>query len=508
MMCACEEWVELKPENSVTFENAFDTEKDIEAALFGAEQSLRVNMTSAPYSPEMRGEYSDYRHSNSYDFLREEDPEAYVAQWNWNYNVIAAANVALPYINKVDMPQERRDFYRGEIAFFKAFVYLDLVRRWGDCVMIQDEVELKPIGKTNWPKVTDYAITLAKEAVRLLPEWNELKESSGASVTHRARPCKGAANAVLAHLCAWKAGCKYMAQPQDRDYDEQLLWRMVDTACTAIINRPDIYDLESTPDEVCTKTFVDGGKECIFESVFRGYWNEFDEMTESNMTNLGRRYEAYPAIPGKKIGDNKKTEYRILNSTVREMFQDYTDGGTPVTDLRRDAWFYEFETMEQEDEEITGGYAYPYKWRYARVATDGYMAGQFINFDQNKTWWRLADIYLLRAECRARLNDRAGAIADLNKIRNRAKAKRYNESEYDGNLRYAIFKEREKELLMEGTRYFDVLRNGYYKTELYGNFRNVSDQDVVDGVFFNALESTLYWDNPLMRQNTYWLKRQ
>lgn len=175
MMYACEEWVELKPENSVTFENAFDTEKDIEAALFGAEQSLRVNMTSAPYSPEMRGEYSDYRHSDSYDFLREEDPEAYVAQWVWNYNVIAAANVALPYLNKVDMPQERRNFYRGEIAFFKAFVYLDLVRRWGDCVMIQDEVELKPIGKTNWPKVTDYAITLAKEAVRLLPEWERIE---------------------------------------------------------------------------------------------------------------------------------------------------------------------------------------------------------------------------------------------------------------------------------------------------------------------------------------------
>ena len=76
MMYACEEWVELKPENSVTFENAFDTEKDIEAALFGAEQSLRVNMTSAPYSPEMRGEFSDYRQINSYDLLREEDPEA------------------------------------------------------------------------------------------------------------------------------------------------------------------------------------------------------------------------------------------------------------------------------------------------------------------------------------------------------------------------------------------------------------------------------------------------
>ncbi|MFR7878645.1 MAG: RagB/SusD family nutrient uptake outer membrane protein [Butyricimonas paravirosa] len=86
------------------------------------------------------------------------------------------------------------------------------------------------------------------------------------------------------------------------------------------------------------------------------------------------------------------------------------------------------------------------------------------------------------------------------------KQKRYEETEYNGDLRYAIFKEREKELLMEGTRYCDVLRNEYYKTELYGNFRNVSDQDVVDGVFFNALEDYVFQDNPLMRQNAYWLK--
>ena len=157
---------------------------------------------------------------------------------------------------------------------------------------------------------------------------------------------------------------------------------------------------------------------------------------------------------------------------------------------------------------VNDGYAYPYKWRYARVAMEGWNAGQFINFDCNKIWFRLADIYLLRAECRARLDNRQGAIDDLNKIRDRAGAKRYDVDEYNGDLRYAIFKEREKELLMEGQRWFDVLRNGYYKTELYGNFREVSEQDIVDGVFCNALEETLFLDNPLMRQNTYWLKRQ
>ena len=59
---------------------------------------------------------------------------------------------------------------------------------------------------------------------------------------------------------------------------------------------------------------------------------------------------------------------------------------------------------------------------------------------------------------------------------------------------------------MEGYRYLDVLRNGYYKTELYGGFRDVSEQDIIDGVFFNAVSSVEFIDNPLMRQNTYWLK--
>ena len=74
-------------------------------------------------------------------------------------------------------------------------------------------------------------------------------------------------------------------------------------------------------------------------------------------------------------------------------------------------------------------------------------------------------------------------------------------------MRYTIFKEREKEFLIEGGRWFDVLRNEYYKTELYGGFRNVSAQDIIDGVFFGALQSSNFWDNPLLRQNIYWQRR-
>ena len=504
----CKDWIDLKPENSLVFKNAFESERDVEAALLGVEQSVRVNMTAASWTPQTYGEYSDYHDNQSFALLIESQAWAYVSQWHWNYNVIAAANVALPYIDDVDMPQERRDFYKGSMFFFKAFAYLDLLRRWGDCVLIQDEIETGPIGKTPWSAVADYAIAQAREAVCLLPEWNELRDTDGNAITHRARPCKGAANAVLAHLCAWKAGCKYLAQSEERNYDEQSLWRTVDSACSAIIARTDIYALEATPDEVCTRTLLDGGKECVFESIFHGYWEEMDSQAQYNSICLGQTYESYPVITGKQPGDIKMSYNRILNTTVRAMFEEYEENGEIRHDTRRDAWFYNFEEMERMDESITGGYAYPYKWRYGRVSTEGWDAGQFINFDCNKIWFRLADIYLLRAECRARLNDRQGAIDDLNKIRDRAGAKRYDGSEYNGDLRYAIFKEREKELLMEGQRWFDVLRNGYYKTELYGGFREVSEQDIVDGVFFNALDEALFTDNPLIRQNTYWLKRQ
>lgn len=130
------------------------------------------------------------------------------------------------------------------------------------------------------------------------------------------------------------------------------------------------------------------------------------------------------------------------------------------------------------------------------------------NINQNKIWWRLADIILLRAECRARLGGEyiAGAMEDLNTIRRRANAKLYSSSEYGGDLRYAIFKEREKELLMEGYRYYDVIRNGYVRTELEEGFRKASDQDFIDGCFFNAIESGAFNKNTLMRQNSYWLR--
>ena len=103
-----------------------------------------------------------------------------------------------------------------------------------------------------------------------------------------------------------------------------------------------------------------------------------------------------------------------------------------------------------------------------------------------------------------------GAVNDLNVIRRRANAGLYQVIEDNGDLQMTVFREREKELLMEGHRYYDIIRNGldYVRTFLEGGYRTATQQDYIDGAFFLMNKSVDFKENPLMRQNLYWLKRQ
>ena len=222
---------------------------------------------------------------------------------------------------------------------------------------------------------------------------------------------------------------------------------------------------------------------------------------ETYLDNLAMNYHTWIMLQaiGMGIQGIKATPYQIYATTAKEMF--------PEWDLRRESYFYKLDELSDESHlSTTGGLACPYVYKELRVSTSGSGIGVPEHYDYNWVIWRLADIYLLRAECRARLNKNAEAIADLNEIRKRANAKLYDASEYGGDLRFAIFKEREKELLFEGHRYYDVIRNGYARRVLSDGFRQASDQDFIDGCFFYAIADGDFTRNPLLRQNTWWHK--
>ncbi|MFN7373235.1 MAG: RagB/SusD family nutrient uptake outer membrane protein [Cyclobacteriaceae bacterium] len=78
---------------------------------------------------------------------------------------------------------------------------------------------------------------------------------------------------------------------------------------------------------------------------------------------------------------------------------------------------------------------------------------------------RISEMYLNRAEARARLANNAGATSDLNAVRNRAGLANYD-SGTDVPLLEAIERERRWEFVGEGHRFFDLVRTGRALTVL------------------------------------------
>lgn len=497
-LIGCNDLLDLKPENSLTFANAFENEKDLVAGINRIEGIIRKDIAiSNSTTTTVRGCFAD-EVSATFALQRQLSPASIPLQnWNFHYQAISQANVVLPYIDKIPMADDRKIWYKGRIAFYKAFIYFDLVRRWGDCVLIKDDIIIDPLPKSSWVKVIDYAIEQAKLAVKLLPPLDQITDENGNLINTRSIPCQGAANALLAHLAAWKAGCKYFAQPEDQNYNENELWQLADSACSAVIVSP-LYKLEANPEEVCKKTLVGNSSESIFETDVRTYLTELGSSIDGGYFVLAPFYESYPLKPGSSLASVQNCEFKIKASSMQNMYG--------IEDLRRESYFYKLDSLAHDSLLYkTGGYAYVYKWRPVVTFTEGWNNGKFRAFYVNRIWWRLSDIILLRAECRARLQDKR-AVDDLNTIRERAHAKRYDITEYNGDLRYAIFKEREKELLLEGHRYYDIIRNGYVTTELEGGYQTASEQDFIDGALFFATPMEAFDKNPLMRQNTYWFK--
>lgn len=115
-----------------------------------------------------------------------------------------------------------------------------------------------------------------------------------------------------------------------------------------------------------------------------------------------------------------------------------------VNDLRRQQWILE----------VTDGldtwYA-PYKYRY-QESTGGSLEYSMV--------LRLAEQYLIRAEAHAHLGELDAALADLNRVRNRAGLPNSTAVSMD-ELLQAIAKERAFELFTEqGHRWFDLKRTG------------------------------------------------
>lgn len=509
-LISCNDMLEVFPENSVTFENAIRNEKDLE--------SMVTSIRSV-----FRSEISDW--SNRHIFWRgvitiDDDgfTDEYVldaiqlgryvhtangiaTNWTHAYSAIATTHVVLDNAHLAEnISPERLKFYVGQAYFYRAYTYLFLAQSYGDVPLVTNGRDVGDQAKSSWEDVLQQVMDDAQKAIEMLPPRDQLYSYSGAKINTNDVPCYESACMLKAHACAWRASL-------NRDIykkEEPELFAEAIRLATEVIDSPN-YNLVSTSEQVCTEVLMGDSREGIFEVK-----NELRNLGLTSFTTA-RLYATYPARKEHTMQDISVKETftinaRITNEQVKRIYGEQND-------QRLYAYFYEFDEMAAMDTEITGGFAYPNKFRNGAVWDSGYDKGKFQNFDQDHVIYRLADIILLRAELYARTNQTALAIADLKRVRNRAYGMEtvYPMPDVDNptrDLRYHIFKERERELLWEDQRYFDIVRNSYYNTEIDSRrFRELTIQDVKDGAIYIAVANRSINGSLLITQNRYWANR-
>lgn len=480
----CNDFLNQEPINSVTNQNYWKTEKDAQNAVYGLLQNYRTVRGNVIYLYRDRGLNFDVLGTN-WEKISNNDMSSYTPVNNrfswWNeYRVIAFANTIIDNIHRIeDIPQQRVDYYLAQARFVRALTYFDLIRNFGDVPLITKAEDIQPHARKNWLEVNEFIISEAKECARQLPPFSQLLDDQGKPVTSKGNPCKGAALALVAHATAWQAG---VGNRSDR-------WAEVSAACDSIINSGE-YTLLGSPQEFNQKGLAGNSSEGIYECDFQ-YAGEY----KSAGSFIAGFCQKWP-VQSMTTPATKRTP-RMLNHTYNILYPD-------PNDRRRDANAEDPDYWAQQDIATTQNAVYIKKWGKELVEDwqEGVQQGRIRFYKANDILFRLADIYLLRAEARAHTGDNDGAVKDINIIRDRAGMYKYSLAE--APLLQAVFDERERELFLEGHRFFDIIRFGYYREKLRGKFKTLSDEDVRNGALYLPVSTDMATYNSLATQTPYW----
>lgn len=497
MLSGCN--LDFVPNNALTYTNAFNTEKELNATTasihFYLDQAIdgdNVFLTAGVVADELQTEQG----------VREWSPVAVINQnegWTEWYNVIFESNLLLDNIHRTEgLSDERRNYHRGQALFAKGFAYLKMAMKYGDAIVTTGSTNLDPYGLSPMLDVIDEAIKSGEEALEVLPIQEELRTFSGSPVPNKMYASKGAAAALLAHAYAWKGS---MIDLYQLEGDSKAAYaKAVEYVDMLTEGKVGNYQLYPTIEGLVAALSNADAKN--MEDIYVIAFDRNRSLYSISKSPANKNFVSWPVDEDQLLGDlTSNTSMRIYKETILEMYPDESDD-------RKTYFFYELDA----DHEVDGtNYALMHKYNQPIYTPNEYSPSgkDWRSLNANYNYWRLGGLILLRAECLAKLGRDGEATRDLNTIRERANATPYP-ADYDNKgLQYAIFKERERELIYESDhRYFDVVRNNYIKTELNGKFRELTNQEIKDGALFLPITDAAFGKdgrNTLIRQKKYWI---
>jgi starch-binding outer membrane protein, SusD/RagB family len=396
--------------------------------------------------------------------------DALLGKWQALYTAVNAANTAIKAIgDATGLDATTKNTRLAEARFLRAIFYYNLVRTWGAV-----QLNLEPtVGVVTTASRTAPAEVYAQA---IIPDLEFAVANLPARQTEYFRASKGAAQTLLAEVYLTRAAAGDLDKARD-------LTTAVISSGTYRLN-PDFRSLfcagtgangacdysptqKSDPEYVFSATFVGDGGTDAFGNSLHLYWVMAYDLggvaspTLGRQTAYGRPYRR--TRPTKHLLSlwNRDTDSRY-DVTFQQLWRQ-PNGDTAI-------FFPGTATAQKvgqgrkygENEYTNLMYPTLKKWLDQTRADANTFPGH-----RDRHLWRLADVYLMRAEANIRAGRAADAIADINVLRARAaKTGTTNTlsatelTAFNANPLDFLLDERERELAGEEGRWFTLTRMG------------------------------------------------
>lgn len=321
--------------------------------------------------------------------------------WTFIYRGINQANNLIEGVPGIDATQAQKDNILGQAYFIRALCHFDAVRVWGGVPGVA--------GTTGVPIVLAPSRGIDDSAF-----------PSRATLPDTYQQVKNDLTQALALL------------PEDQSNNANTRGRATKSAARALLARVHLYLGEWAAAESRATEVISNPKFSLvtpFGTIFTGD-NTNESILEIQFNAADQSGLRFWYAPGALGGRGELAAHDAFYNSYA------------ANDARRALFGFDA---------VVGVY-YPSKYFRAGNIDDGHVL-------------RISEMYLVRAEARARQANTAGAESDLNAVRNRAGLANYN-SGTDIPLLEAIERERKWEFVAEGHTFFDLVRTGRALTVL------------------------------------------
>lgn len=406
---ACEEFVEVEvPNHLTTSSTIYENDETAKTAIAGIyNQLFQASFANGGHKSItfLAGLTADnfVAENNTLELLEcLQNDISQTNSWNYDlwgsaYNIIYMTNALLEGVEQSsNLSGELKLCLEGQAKFIRGFTYWQLLNLYGSVPLI-----LQTDYKINQLASRNEELQILQHIILDLKDAEQLLEDTYIN-EDRTRPNRYAAQALLARV--------YLYQEN---------WSEAQRYSNQVISQASQYELLGNIDHV----FLANSREAIWQISPIGWGNSFNHTREGNLF----------------IKNSNSFVSVSLSDSFMQIWQD-------TVDIRRKKWVGDF--VEESDTLY-----FPFKYKIQYDASSGSLV-------EYSMVMRLAEQYLIRAEARVQQGDLAGAVEDINMVRQRANLPQISSiGESVQSILDKLYIQKRKEFFAEwGHRWFDLKR--------------------------------------------------